>query len=354
MKGAGRKEQIIEVTLELLRTERVEQVTTRRIATRVGVSQPALFRHFLNREAILIAVVDRTRDHFSTVAHDILKTEDPAMDALSKLNSALLSYVELNPGISRILFFDVASGREEKLRSHLRKLIEMQLAMVRTLVHEAIDSGELPRNLDSRQAANHWLAMVSGTILQWQVGGRRAPLASRADPLMHCWLSGIVEACQTDDVEPKRTERNMLDMLDVAPILERGQDPLDEILLRLDHIDPKGLLIVHVPFLPKPLLALMERRGHQTSWEEHGLQWEVWIHGQEARGVVDLRDLPMPEPMEYLLNEVSTLQQQECLVARTPRIPTLLLERLETMECETATIQCLDGSGLLGIRRSAK
>ena len=171
---------------------------------------------------------------------------------------------------------------------------------------------------------------------------------------MHCWLSGVVEACQTEDVGPKRTEQNMLSMLDVEPILECGQDPLDEILLTLDHIDPGGLLILHVPFLPKPLLALMERRGHQTSWEEHGHRWEVWIHGQEAKGVVDLRDLPMPEPMEYLLNEVSTLQQQECVVARTPRIPALLLERLGTMECETATIQCLDGSGLLGIRRSAK
>jgi AcrR family transcriptional regulator len=352
MKQTERRDQIVEITLELLRSERIEQVTTRRIAQRVGVSQPALFRHFLNREAILIAVVMRARGHLSTVAADILKADGKAMDALSQLCFALLSYVEENPGISRILFYDVANGKEETLRLQLRKLIKMQLSLVRTLISEAIESEELPHMADSRQMADQWLALVSGTVLQWQIGDRKGPLASRSDQLMRCWLFGVKESCLAEKLAPMLPERGLLALLDVEPVLRDGQDPLDNILLALDGIDSCGLLVLHIPFFPKPLLALMERRGHQTRCEEHDSDgWEVWIHGRDAETVLDLRELPIPEPMEHLLSRISALKEQEFVLARTPRIPSLLLERLSPTEYETMAVQTLDGSGLVGIRK---
>ena len=353
MNGIERKNQIVDITLALLKKERVEQVTTRLIAKKVGVSQPALFRHFPNREAIFIAVIDCARDHFANLAKDILKTDNKAMEALSEFCFALLSYVEKNPGISRILFYDVANGKEEKLRRHLRRFLAMQTALVKTLITEAVELKELPKLLDIELATNQWLALVSGTVLQWQISGRRTSLASQTKPLLNSWQYGVSESCLVEKIIPVSIQHCLLGGLDVNPILQRGEDPLDDILNAMKRIDPSGMLVLRVPFCPKPLLALMNRSGHKTKYEEHGpYGWEVWIYGLEAEPVKDLRDLPIPEPMEHILYWISTVKEKRRLLVRTPRIPLLLLERLESMGHPAVAIESLDGSGLVGIQAS--
>lgn len=351
MNGTERKKQIVDITLKLLKTERVEQVTTRQIAEHIGVSQPALFRHFSNREAIFIAVVDRTREHFANLARDIFKTDNQALEVLSQFCFALLSYVEKNPGISRILFYDVASGREETLRKSLRQLIAMQLGLVETLLMEAIESDQLPRSLDAEQAANQWLALVSGTVLQWQISGGEKSLCAQSERIITTWLNGVTDSCLVDKFAPPEIPKSLLRLLDVGPILQRGEEPLRDILTALETVDSRGILVLRAPFSPRPLLALMERRGHQTQCEEHSPGcWEVWIYGREARVVHDLTELPMPEPMEQLMHRVSALDSKECLLARTPRVPHLLLERLMSMDHHAVAVQCLDGTGLVGIQ----
>ena len=52
LEGAGgRREQIVEAALDLLAEMPLEQLTTQRIAERLGLSQAAVFRHFGPREA---------------------------------------------------------------------------------------------------------------------------------------------------------------------------------------------------------------------------------------------------------------------------------------------------------------
>ena len=65
---AERRAQIVDATLSLLATTPVARITTRQIAEQVGISQPALFRHFESREALLSAVVDRARTALQAAA----------------------------------------------------------------------------------------------------------------------------------------------------------------------------------------------------------------------------------------------------------------------------------------------
>ena len=81
-----RRRQIVEATLELLATTSVESITTCQVAKHVGVTQPALFRHFLSRDQILAAVVEHARGELETLA--LAALEHPA-DPLAALDSLL-------------------------------------------------------------------------------------------------------------------------------------------------------------------------------------------------------------------------------------------------------------------------
>src|SRR5258708_12290844 len=54
----SRKQQIVETVLQLVATHGTEAVSAQLVADAIGVTQPAVFRHFPTKEAIWLAVMD--------------------------------------------------------------------------------------------------------------------------------------------------------------------------------------------------------------------------------------------------------------------------------------------------------
>jgi uncharacterized protein DUF2249 len=56
--------------------------------------------------------------------------------------------------------------------------------------------------------------------------------------------------------------------LDVRPLLQRGAEPLPEILKRVQHLKPEEGLIIVAPFLPSPLIELLGSQGFAAKVEQ--------------------------------------------------------------------------------------
>jgi len=359
VKSSSRRAQIVEVTLQLLADQRVDQVSTRRIALAAGVSQPALFRHFRRRDDILIAAVGECRQRLGAVVEDVLAGDLPPLAQLESLTVQLRSFVAGQPGLARILFHDVASGDHEELRLCLSQLVSMQQQLVSQLLIQAWERGDLSEPVDAPMAALFWVSMVQGTVLQWQMGGRSTSLPGFAVPLVKTWLRGFQEGCPAAAAAvsslQSTQEVEALSLLDVRPILASGQDPLAQILGCLQRTSSDGLMILHCPFEPRPLLRLLANRGHQAIVRpQSGGLWELWLLGLDSEHPVELVDLPMPEPMERALELAEQLDQGSSLLAHTPRVPQLLLAALRERGFAVSARASADGSGLVHVVRTAR
>ena len=54
---------------------------------------------------------------------------------------------------------------------------------------------------------------------------------------------------------------------DVRPLLKRGEEPLPQILKRVQALDPDAGLIVIAPCLPSPLIELLGSQGFASKVE---------------------------------------------------------------------------------------
>jgi uncharacterized protein (DUF2249 family) len=69
-----------------------------------------------------------------------------------------------------------------------------------------------------------------------------------------------------------------LPILDVRPILARGEEPFSQILARVDALAPKEGITVVAPFMPAPLIELLKGEGFQVTVEHSGAgTWSVQI-----------------------------------------------------------------------------
>lgn len=157
----------------------------------------------------------------------------------------------------------------------------------------------------------------------------------------------LPEARPAERVSGERPEwfaPDRVTVLDVRPILARGEDPLARILSALRALPSGGQLTVIAPFEPVPLLGLLSRQGwsHWTRWED-GDCHVTFAHGRapdpaeahEGEDVVadgdgwriDVRELEPPEPMRRVLLAVDAGRLPLRVVHR--REPVLLWPRLE-------------------------
>jgi len=147
--------------------------------------------------------------------------------------------------------------------------------------------------------------------------------------------------------EPDTPSRCDLAELDVRPILDGGDDPLDTILAELGTLQAGSALHILAPFRPGPLLTLLSGQGHAVHDAElsEGI-WSVLVSIDGAGPIEDLRELPPPEPLEAVLT--STVDGGP-YVARLPRYPRLLETQLQRRGLTWNSRELPDGSALLWV-----
>lgn len=74
----GRRGQILDAALAVFGEHGYSGGTMRQIAARLGVTEPALYRHYAGKQAIFEDLVARAGDHIVAFASDVVRGLDPA------------------------------------------------------------------------------------------------------------------------------------------------------------------------------------------------------------------------------------------------------------------------------------
>ncbi len=360
LSAGERRQQIIKAALDLLAGTSIESLSTRSVAKLVGVSQPALFRHFLSREDLLCALVEHTRENLAELTKRVFSKQADTRAALACLLDGLFAYVEKHPGVPRLLFHNAATRQEPEFNKAISRLLSMQRSLIHELIREGRLREELPAQLDPERAASFFLALVQGELLQWQLkGATESPLHYKNSILNFFW-AGVMQgepAVKEGEGESEEAfvpleDRPSLVELDVSPILDKGKDPLQTITGLLSSMAPDGLFILSAPFCPSPLIQLLESRGYIVRVQKiANKEWELEVVGELAPEIEDYRDLEAPEPLQKILEQVETLAPGQTLMARVPRVPHPLFIRLKERGLHWEVIEHKDGTALVHVRR---
>lgn len=169
--------------------------------------------------------------------------------------------------------------------------------------------------------------------------------------------------------------------LDVRQAIEEGHDPLREINEQYRQLSAGNILCIINTFIPSPLITLLEKKGAKTFVEqvneneyltyflkEHAteeqvqetqistLSWEDFralLQRYQEPDIIqlDVRDLPMPQPMARILDTLPELDNGKALYVRHRRVPLHLLEEMGNYEFVVKLCGVSDGDVRLLIHR---
>src|SRR5215468_8676918 len=105
--GHTRREEILHAAKELFLELGYDQTTIRRIADRVGISAPALYLYFKDKEALMLALCDQTFAHLMDAIDDIEKTVTDPLARVRRFGEAYVQFGLSHPDEYRLVFMGV-------------------------------------------------------------------------------------------------------------------------------------------------------------------------------------------------------------------------------------------------------
>jgi AcrR family transcriptional regulator len=194
LRPATRRDQILDAAMECFASAGFRGTTTREIASRVGLTEAALYRHFASKEALYAAIIARKIDAPDLTAH--LEAAAAAGDdraVLGGLARTLIGRVEADPAFIRILLFTALEGHslaEPFFAARVRRIREF----LSGYVARRIEAGAF-RAVDPVIAARAFLGMVSDYINVRVVFQQQAaypqPIEEVVETFVSLFLTGI-------------------------------------------------------------------------------------------------------------------------------------------------------------------
>jgi AcrR family transcriptional regulator len=102
--GHTRREEILQAAKELFLEQGYDQTTIRRIADRVGISAPALYLYFKDKEALMLALCDQTFGLLLEAIGELEKTVADPRERVRRFGEAYARFGLTHPDEYRLVF----------------------------------------------------------------------------------------------------------------------------------------------------------------------------------------------------------------------------------------------------------
>src|SRR5262249_10076115 len=103
----SRKQRIVETVLDLVAAHGTESVSAQLVADAIGVTQPAVFRHFPNKGAMWLAVMDWLEERLFAI-HSMANddTDEPGLIVLGRMFLGHVKLIADYPALAKLVFSD--------------------------------------------------------------------------------------------------------------------------------------------------------------------------------------------------------------------------------------------------------
>ena len=132
-----RRLQILQVLAEMLQNPSGERVTTAALASKIQVSEAALYRHFASKAQMfegLIAFIEQT---VFGLINQINQKEDSGIAQIRGIVQMLLVFAEKNPGMVRVLLGDALLQEDERLQERINQVLDRVEASIKQSLRSA-------------------------------------------------------------------------------------------------------------------------------------------------------------------------------------------------------------------------
>ncbi|MBK7381170.1 MAG: TetR/AcrR family transcriptional regulator [Ignavibacteriales bacterium] len=155
-----RQGQIKKAVLGIISSEGIGKLSTRNLASKIGVTEGALFRHFSSKKEIMLSILNDVKSEL--IADQEKITFSSTLSAEEKLFKFLcihIKYLIENKGVTILLFSEAAHMNDSQLKKGLREILLTQKEYISRIIKQGMNEGVWDKSLNVENVATLYMGI---------------------------------------------------------------------------------------------------------------------------------------------------------------------------------------------------
>lgn len=179
-----RQKEILDTALDLISQKGIQGLTIKNLSKKIGISEPAIYRHYENKIEILLKILDLFKESSGSIFESELQNDLGAIERIEHLFSRHFSKFADNPTLVSVIFSEEIFRSEPALIEKIAEVINRNSQILRKIIVSGQERGEIRNDL----VAGHIAIIIMGSlrlfVKQWQFSGYNFNLKTEGQKLI--------------------------------------------------------------------------------------------------------------------------------------------------------------------------
>lgn len=187
----SRRDSIILSAIEIIDEVGIQELSTREIAIRQGVSEPALYRHFKSKNDILLGIIDYYSSFDSMIINTIVSKGLNTREGIRFFAKSYGENYENNPPLSSVMFAMDAYKYDANVSFKYREVLRNRHEFIVNLIEDDIKKGLIKTKLSASDIGDIIIGTMRMKIFRWRASGYnfnlKESIMTTMDEMLKVW-----------------------------------------------------------------------------------------------------------------------------------------------------------------------
>jgi AcrR family transcriptional regulator len=155
-----RQQQILDEAINLINEKGIQGLTIKNLSKKIGISEPALYRHFESKIEILLSILNEFKEMAITLGNVLDNMDGTTLEKINIMFSSLLELFSESPSMVSVIFSEEIFKNENVLKEGIFEIMNLHTQTLEKIIEDGQANNTIRNDIDK----NHLTLMVMGAI----------------------------------------------------------------------------------------------------------------------------------------------------------------------------------------------
>lgn len=179
----ARQNEIIQKALQLIDSNGIQGLTIKNLSKEIGISEPAIYRHFENKEDIIMSILHMFHQHSEQIMIQVSKKET-VLEQVDVLFEQYMHSFQNNPSLVAVIFSEELFRNEGAQRELTSAIIAKNMTQMTKMLEKGVQQGTIRNDIPCEHLAYMMLGSLRLFVKNWQLSDFQFPLMEKGRELI--------------------------------------------------------------------------------------------------------------------------------------------------------------------------
>jgi len=164
-----RQKEIIDTSIELIARGGIQELTIKNLSKEIGISEPAIYRHFENKTGILLAILTYFEELTQNLSEKTFSLNIPVIERMLQFFEGLTDEFLKTPSFTKVLFSEEIFQNEKELSEKVFSIMKGHQKRILELIKDGQKRREIREDIPEEIVAMIMLGSFRLLVKKWRM-----------------------------------------------------------------------------------------------------------------------------------------------------------------------------------------